>query len=273
MDCGSEEQLVRLALAGHEGIATLDVDLARRRVVAIHRDNPDGIVDTLRPLGLGAVLLGNVDVTGDQAAAAVVAAAGSHSADHMDAGERRLLWTVLIINAVMFVVETVAGVIAQSAGILADGIDMFADATVYGVALAAVGGTLAAKRRAARLAGWLQLGLAGLVLAEVVRRALVGSEPQSAAMMAVGLLAMVANIVCAALLAAHRADGVHLRATWIFSVNDALANIGVVIAGVLVGVTGSAHPDLAIGLVIAVVVAAGAVRILRISRPAERTSG
>lgn len=55
-----------------------------------------------------------------------------------------------------------------------------------------------------------------------------------------------------------------MRASWIFTTNDALANIGVIIAGVLVALTGSALPDLVIGTAIAALVASGAWRILRI---------
>jgi Co/Zn/Cd efflux system component len=44
-----------------------------------------------------------------------------------------------------------------------------------------------------------------------------------------------------------------------------IANAGVITAGVLVRVTGSAVPDLVVGAIIAVVVFTGALRILRVS--------
>ena len=123
---------------------------------------------------------------------------------------------------------------------------MLADATIYAIALVAAG-NVARQRRSARASGWLQLMLAGLVLVEVVRRAASGSEPADAVMVAIGLLALLANLTCVAILSRHRRGGAHMRASWIFTTNDALANIGVIVAGLLVAVTGSAVPDLVIG--------------------------
>ncbi|MGC4068919.1 MAG: hypothetical protein QM784_30600 [Polyangiaceae bacterium] len=45
-----------------------------------------------------------------------------------------------------------------------------------------------------------------------------------------------------------------------------LANLGVLLAGALVWITGSRYPDLAIGTLIGFIVLAGALRILRLSK-------
>jgi len=55
-----------------------------------------------------------------------------------------------------------------------------------------------------------------------------------------------------------------MRASWIFSTNDVIANAGVILAGFLVAWTGSRLPDLIVGCMIAVVVFSGALRILRL---------
>lgn len=117
------------------------------------------------------------------------------------------------------------------------------DALVYAVSLYAAG-----------------LGL--LVLADILRRFLADSEPVSARMMGMGLLALLANITCLLLIAKHRAGEVHMRASWIFSRNDVIANLGVILAGGLVAWTGSRYPDLVIGLL----VVRGGVHILRDAR-------
>lgn len=264
MDCSAEESLVRAALAPVPGISEVAVDLRSRRVAVRHRGAVDPLVAALAPLGLGARLESSepapVPAQGD------AASRDGGAPPPGPAAERRVLATVLAINAVMFVVELVAGLWAGSTGLLADSLDMLADATVYAIALAAVGGALVDQRRSARASGWLQLALAGLVLVDVVRRALGGGEPRAGAMVAVGILALLANLTCVALLAAHRHGGVHLRASWIFTTNDALANLGVIVAGQLVALTGSAWPDLVIGTVIAALVASGAWRILRMAR-------
>src|SRR5207244_1815842 len=52
---------------------------------------------------------------------------------------RRILWSVLAINAAMFLIEIVAGLAAGSASLQADALDFFADAANYGISLFVVG--------------------------------------------------------------------------------------------------------------------------------------
>lgn len=168
-----------------------------------------------------------------------------------------------MINGVMFVLEAVTGWLAQSTALLADSLDMLADSTVYALSLYAVGQAVGAKVRAARLSGGLQVTLAGLVLAEGVRRFLGGQSPEPTWMVAIGLLALAANVTCLMLIAKHRKEEIHMRASWIFSKNDVITNLGVIGAGFGVSVTRSAWPDLVVGLLAAAIVLRGGVMILR----------
>ncbi|HRG71895.1 MAG TPA: cation transporter [Thauera aminoaromatica] len=254
MDCPSEEQMIRLRLA-EAPVAALAFDLAGRRLTVEHDGDPQAILARLVPLGYGAELAESHTLAADEAAPAAPAD---------DAAEARVLWILLALNAVMFVVELGAGIWARSAGLVADAMDMFADAAVYGVALYAVGRAARYKLGAARLAGGLQLVLALGALAEVVRRIVGDATPEPIGMMGIALLALAANVACLVLIARHREGGVHMKASYIFSANDVVANLGVIVAGVLVVWTGSAWPDWIIGLVIGAVVLTGAVRILRL---------
>ncbi len=182
--------------------------------------------------------------------------------------ERKTLRIVLGINAFMFVFELTLGLLAQSTGLVADSLDMFADASVYTISLLAVGRSLASQQRAARVSGVAQIGLALLVVVDVVRRFLVGSDPVSALMMGVGVLALIANATCLYLIARHRDGGVHMRASYIFSANDVVANVGIILSGALVWLLDSRYPDLVIGAVIALVVLRGGIRILGEARTA-----
>ena len=164
----------------------------------------------------------------------------------------------------MFVIEITVGWWAQSTGLIADSLDMFADAAVYGVALYAVGHSERMKLRAAHFSGWLQIILALGALGEVVRRLVFGSEPVSTLMMSFGLVALAANVTCLLLIAKSRDSGAHMKASWIFSANDVIANLGVILAGGLVAWTGSRYPDLVIGLIIGLIVLNGARRILQL---------
>lgn len=186
-------------------------------------------------------------------------------------GQKQVLVTLLAINAVMFLAEFAVGLIADSTGLIADSVDMLADAAVYGIALYAVGRGLRAKARAAHISGVLQIALACGVMLDVARRFMHGSEPASALMMAMGLVALAANVACLLLLARHRRGEVHMRASWIFSKNDVLANIGVMISGALIALTASPLPDLIIGLLIAVMVMRGGIHIVRDARAETQT--
>jgi cation diffusion facilitator family transporter len=175
----------------------------------------------------------------------------------------RLLVILLEVNALMFLVEVVVGWVAQSTALLADSLDMLADAAVYGIALLAVGRSDRFKMRATFSTGIFQLLLALAVAGDVLRRFLFGSEPKSLFMIAIGLLALCANLACIALLQKHRHGEVHIRASWVFTKNDALANIGTVIGGFFVLLTQSALPDLILGLIICAVVVRGGIEIIR----------
>lgn len=180
--------------------------------------------------------------------------------------QRKTLWLLLLINALMFLVEAATGWWAESTGLLADSLDMFADASVYGVALYAVGRSVQLQQRSAIASGLIQIALGIGVLVEVVRRFLFGSEPVSTLMLIIGAVALAANVSCLVLLAKHREGGAHMRASWIFSTNDVIANLGVILSGLLVMTLHSRYPDLLIGGVISVVVVHGGWRILRTAR-------
>ncbi len=100
------------------------------------------------------------------------------------------------------------------------------------------------------ISGYFQAMLGALILIDIIRRIIVGNEPVSELMMTIGFIALLANIVCLLLIQKHKDGEVHMRASWIFSANDVIANIGVIMAGFLVMWLESRWPDIVIGLVI-----------------------
>ncbi len=258
MDCPSEEGVIRMALDSVEPKVTLEFDTPNRIVRIFHGDNADVIEERMHSVGLGATLEITSPVDSD-------AIAQAHEDAQQEAQkESGILKWLLAINGIMFVIEITIGWWAQSTGLIADSLDMFADAAVYGVALYAVGRSTRLKLRSAHFSGGLQLMLAFGALSEVVRRFMFGSEPASVLMMSMGLAALAANVLCLVLIAKSRNRGAHMKASWIFSANDVIANLGVILAGGLVAWTGSRYPDLVIGLIIGVVVLNGARRILQL---------
>lgn len=256
MDCPSEEKLIGMAFESLDPPAFFEFDIAQRKVSIFHSGDVNDVDKRMNSVGLGASHVCTTAVESSVEESAQIAALAK------DEAESKILRWLLIINALMFAIEITTGWLAQSTGLIADSLDMLADAAVYGVALYVVGRSLKLKLRAAHISGWLQLLLAIGVLSEVVRRFIFGSEPVSTLMMGIGLLALVANVSCLLLLAKSRNDGAHMKASWIFSTNDVIANTGVIAAGALVAWTGSSLPDLIIGLAIGLVVLHGARRIL-----------
>jgi Co/Zn/Cd efflux system component len=187
--------------------------------------------------------------------------------------ERRTLWILLAINGAMFLIEAVTGYVADAAGLVADSLDMLADASVYAIVLLAVGRSLRLQARAATVSGALQIALGVGAMLDVARRFVYGSEPVSALMIGMGLVALAANVTCLILIAKHREGGVHMRASFIFSANDVIANVGVIVSGVLVSVLDSRLPDLVAGAAIAVVVVRGGLEILGEAREAREACG
>ena len=190
-------------------------------------------------------------------------------ADNASNLERKTLLTLLLINGIMFIVEAIAGWIGESTGLLADSLDMLADASVYGVALYAVGRSPRLQSNSATASGVIQVSLGLGVLFEVVRRFIYGSEPVSFLMMSFGVVALIANLSCLLLLAKHREGGIHMRASWIFSTNDVIANLGIILSGGLVWYFHNRMPDLIVGTIISGIVLRGGIQILREAREAR----
>lgn len=184
--------------------------------------------------------------------------------------ERRVLWVALALNAAMAAVGGIAGWIAHSAGLLADALDMLSDATAYAIGLVAIGRTARFKANAAGASGSVLLILGIGVLVEVGRRVIQGAEPLSGWMIATAFLSLIINLIVIRMLAPLKSGEVHLRATWIFTRADVVANIGVILAGLLVWWLASPYPDFVIGVLIGLYVIKEAIEILRTARRAHK---
>jgi Co/Zn/Cd efflux system component len=181
--------------------------------------------------------------------------------------EKTVLITVLIINFTLFLSELITGFISGSMGLLADSLDMLADSIVYGLSLAAVGHAISRKKQIARASAYFQFFLAFAGLAEVIRRFL-GLEklPGFQTMIVVSIIALMGNAACLIIMHKHKDKGAHMKASWIFTSNDVIVNLGVILAGILVYVARSNKPDLIIGSIVFILVARGAYRIYKLSK-------
>lgn len=253
MDCPSEERLIRIKLEGMADIKKLEFDIPGRLVEIYHMNTYEGFLDALESLHLDTKLISSEEID--------IEGMGD------DPGQQsRVLWQVLAINFFFFVLEIIAGILAGSMGLLADSLDMLADSIVYGLSLFAVGGTVVLKKRIAGIAGYFQTALAVMGFVEVIRRFLgYGEVPDFRVMIIISVLALIGNASCLYLLQKSKSKEAHMQASMIFTSMDVIVNIGVIVAGAFVFLTGSNIPDLVVGTVVFVLVARGAYRILRLS--------
>jgi cation diffusion facilitator family transporter len=169
----------------------------------------------------------------------------------MRANHGRVLWIVLIINAVMFVVEGGAGLLAHSTSLLADALDMLGDTLVYGFSLFVLARSARWQAGAAFAKGSFMLAFGLGVLGEALSKMLHPVMPGVETMGIIGGLALVANLVCFFLLYQHRSDNLNMSSTWLCSRNDLIANVGVLLAAAGSYLLASHWPDIIVGVLIA----------------------
>lgn len=181
------------------------------------------------------------------------------------AEQRRVLVIVLAINATMFLLEFSVGAIAGSAALMADSIDMMGDALVYGVSIYALERSHRWKAGAAMAKGLFILSFGLAVIADISIKLRSGVPPSSMLMIAMGTLALIANLICLRLLWRFRSLDVNMASTFECSRNDVISNLGVLAAAAGVALTHSAWPDLVVGAIIASIFLRSALRVIRAS--------
>jgi Co/Zn/Cd efflux system component len=254
MDCPSEENLIRMKLDGILSIVNLDFDIPNRKLTVFHNGELELIEKSVLELNLGGRKI------------------STEQTDQIkfqeNANQRKLLWSVLAINFAFFIIEMTTGIISKSMGLVADSLDMLADSFVYGISLFAVGGTVIKKKRIGKIAGYFQITLAIIGFIEVLRR-FFGDEklPNFSTMIIVSAFALLANGICLYILQKSKSkEEAHMKASMIFTSNDVIINLGVIIAGVLVNWLSSNKPDLIIGTIVFILVIQGAIRILKLGK-------
>ena len=174
-----------------------------------------------------------------------------------------ILYAVFFINAGMFVVELISGFIANSSSLIADSFDMFGDAFVYGLSLFVLTKSQKMQAKASAIKGIIMLLLGVYVIWGVFDKISHPIVPTAETISIIGILALIANIICFMLLTRHKGQNINLKSAWVCSRNDLYGNAGVIGAGILVGVFNSMWPDTIIGLGIASLVIYFSITIIR----------
>jgi Co/Zn/Cd efflux system component len=143
---------------------------------------------------------------------------------------------------------------------------MLGDAIVYGFSLYVVGRGPGWDGRAALLKGAIMAAFGGAVLLEVATKLIRGVVPAAGLMGVMGVVALAANVAVLAFLWRRRSDDINMRSVWLCSRNDVIANAGILVAAAAVASTGSAWPDIIVGLLIAALFVTSAIGVIRDAR-------
>lgn len=179
-----------------------------------------------------------------------------------DARYRKALWLVATMNLGFGVVEMIGGFLANSQALKADALDFLGDGSITFVALLALAWNAAARARVALVQGIFLAGLGVTVIGMAIWRALSAAPPEAELMGGIGVAALLINVTSAVILSRFRKGDANARAVWLFSRNDALANVGVIIAALLVAWFNSAWPDLIVAGCIAVIFIHSSIEII-----------
>jgi len=189
-------------------------------------------------------------------------------------GLRRVVRRVAVLNLGYFGIEFAVALAIGSVSLFADGIDFLEDASVNLLILLGLGWSL--RRRA-------QLGMALAVILLVPGLATLWTAwekiaaplpPEPVPLTLAGAGAMLVNFACALMLARFRAHGGSLtRAAFLSARNDVLANIAIILAGLVTAyLWASAWPDLIVGLAIAAMNADAAREVWEAAREERRSA-
>jgi len=184
----------------------------------------------------------------------------------MSDGYKRALLAVILINAVMFFVEFTAGLKSGSQALLADALDFAGDSATYTISLLVIGSSLRMRAVASLFKG-ASLGLiAAIILGTSLYRFLGDMVPAAETMGLIGFVALLANLTSLLILMRWRDGDSNVRSVWLCSRNDAIGNVGVIIAGIVVAITGAAWPDLLVAVLLATLFLRSAVSIISQAR-------
>jgi cation diffusion facilitator family transporter len=164
---------------------------------------------------------------------------------------KRALLAVILINAVMFFVEFTAGVKSGSQALLADSLDFAGDSATYTISLLVIGSSLRTRAIASLFKGGSLALIAIIILVSSLFRFFGDTVPVAETMGLIGVLALIANLTSLMILISWREGDSNVRSVWLCTRNDAIGNVGVIMAGIVVAITGAAWPDLLVGVFLA----------------------
>jgi cobalt-zinc-cadmium efflux system protein len=187
----------------------------------------------------------------------------------------RALWIALGANGAFFFVQLAAGIAFDSLALIADSAHMASDVMALVVALIAqrlvlrppsarhTYGMLRAEVVAAQANAAVLVGISVWVLFEAAQRFSSPADVDAIGVVVVGAIGLVVNGVSAWVIQRASGHNLNMRGAFLHLASDAAGSLGVVIAGVLIAVTGADWLDPLTSILITLLVLAAAWQLLR----------
>lgn len=167
---------------------------------------------------------------------------------------RRAVLIVALLNFGYFFVEFAAAIAIGSASLFADSADFLEDTAINMLVFFAVAWPASRRRTAGSALAALILILAIAAIVTVVLKIMNPEPPSPEGLTGVAVGALVVNLICAVILLRLRNEGSSLATgAWLAARNDALANVLIIVAGLLTFVWATAWFDIIVGAIIAAV--------------------
>lgn len=169
-----------------------------------------------------------------------------------DTALRKVVLAVLVLNLAYFCIEFSVAHYIGSVSLFADSIDFLEDASINFLILIALGWSLKGRARVGQLLALILFVPVIALLRTAWQKFHSPIAPEPWLLSLTGTGALIINAYCAVLLSKYRHhSGSLTRAAFLSARNDAMANIGIIIAGLITLYWLSGWPDLIVGLAIA----------------------
>lgn len=244
MDCASCAAKIESAVRNIPGVRKVNVSIASQIMTVAFTDDQSHLPDhekVVTALGYKLSPLDAVKGTDNELP----------ELTHVAPAYKRALWVVVLLNAGYGIVEMWGGIISGSQALKADALDFLGDGSITMLGLLAIGWSLVWRARYALIQGIFLAALGVAVIVNAGYRVFVLNQPDAELMGIFGMVALVVNLAAAYVLLPHRTGDANVRAVWLFSRNDAIGNLAVVLAAGLVWWTGTPWPDLVVAAAIA----------------------
>lgn len=179
--------------------------------------------------------------------------------------QSKTLKIVLLINIVLFFLTASYAFVANSASLFTDSLDDLGDAITYALSLYVVYKSNVAKAKVALFKGLLILAGALFVLSQVIIHVIDKSVPLFETMGMVAFIALLGNLTCLFLLTRHKDEDINMSSVWECSKNDILNNSAVILAALIVGITGNGWADVIVGFILAALLIRSSIKVIKSS--------